>query len=94
LIAPTGTLRSLSQEKVVSLREQSPSFAEEQAIGKLPLEELMMPYFVALKQSKRLWRVAARLSYDAGFALLAIPTLAVFVSVVRSSALLLRQVLG
>ena len=66
----------------------------EQAVGGMNLEDLMMAYFVALKQSQRAWRLVARLCYDVGFVLLAIPTIAVFISVVRSTAGLVRQMLG
>lgn len=94
LISATGTLRAWSPERLQELRSDARVVAMEQTVGRLPLESLMVEYFVALKQSKRNWRVAARLSYDLGFFLLAIPTVAVFVSVVRSSVELVRQTLG
>ena len=44
--------------------------------------DLLLEYFVALKMSRKPWRIASRTCYDIGFVLLTVPTLHVFYSVV------------
>jgi hypothetical protein len=43
--------------------------------------DLLLEYFVALKMTRKPWRVASRTCYDLGFALLSVPTAQVFYSV-------------
>ena len=85
LIPRGGRLYAPTRGQIESLKQQyERAIAEEGSIGHLPIEQLMLEYFVALKESKRAWRTAARSAYDFGFVLLAVPTLSVFWSVSRS----------
>lgn len=71
-------------------KSRTPGDVEEQyfnwleTLEQMQRSDLLLEYFVALKQSRTVWRFASRLCYDMGFGLLAIPTLDVFLAVVRT----------